>query len=65
MPRILKKVMLSAADIDELPTFRYREEELSEVAGRLGLALVGLSLPTLLVGFLGWRWLGRYPIAGA
>ncbi|MCA2971652.1 MAG: DUF3526 domain-containing protein [Acidobacteriaceae bacterium] len=65
VPRILKKVMLSAADIDELPTFRYREEELSEVAGRLGLALVGLSLPTLLVGFLGWRWLGRYPIAGA
>ncbi len=65
VPRILRKVKLSAADLDQLPTFRYREEDLSDVAGRLQIALLGLLIPTLLVVFLGWRWLGRYPIAGA
>jgi ABC-2 type transport system permease protein len=64
-PRILRKVKLSAADVDQLPAFQYRDEALGEVAGRFTLALLGLVIPTGLVGWLGWRLLGRYPIAGA
>jgi ABC-2 type transport system permease protein len=64
-PRILRKVKLSAADVDQLPAFQYRDEALGEVAERLALALLGLVIPTGLVGWLGWRLLGRYPIAGA
>jgi ABC-2 type transport system permease protein len=65
VPRILRKEKLQAADVDQLPVFTYRDEALEDVVGRLGVALLGLLAPTLLVGWLGWRWLGRYPIAGA
>ena len=65
VPRILRKVKLSAADLDQLPTFRYREEELSDIASRLRIALLGLLIPVLLVAFPAWRWLGRYPVAGS
>jgi ABC-2 type transport system permease protein len=65
VPRILRKEKLSAADVDRFPAFAYREEEWGQVAGRLGVALLGLLLPAGLVAGAGWRWLGRYPIAGS
>jgi ABC-2 type transport system permease protein len=65
VPRILRKEKLSAADVEQFPAFAYREEPWDQVATRLGVALLGLLLPAGLVAGAGWRWLGRYPIAGA
>jgi len=64
IPRILQKVKLSAADLDQLPTFTYREEDLGSVASRLQLSFFGLLFPVFLVAFPAWRWLRQYPVAG-
>lgn len=65
VPRILRKEKLSAADVEQFPAFGYREEDTEKVAGRLGVALLGLFVPAGLVGGAGWRWLRKYPIAGS
>jgi ABC-2 type transport system permease protein len=63
-PRIVKKEKISLAVIDELPAFRFREENTGDVAGRLLIALAGLIIPVAFVGGVSFLQLGRYPVAG-
>ncbi len=64
VPRILKKEKLSAADIDRLPSFTYREEDTGSVVSRLHVALLGLLAPLALVAIPSAASLRRYPVAG-
>ncbi|MEZ5398381.1 MAG: DUF3526 domain-containing protein [Bryobacteraceae bacterium] len=63
-PRILRKEMLSAGDLDTVPSFSYQPEATSAILARLTVAFAGLLLPLLLVGVPAVRALRRYPVAG-
>jgi hypothetical protein len=47
-----------------LPAFRFEEEPLGVVGGRLAADLAGIALPILLVVLPAAGWLRRYPVAG-
>ncbi|MBM3796435.1 MAG: DUF3526 domain-containing protein, partial [Acidobacteria bacterium] len=64
VPRILKKEKLSAADLDKLPAFTFREEATAAVTGRVAVAFAGLLIPLLLAGASALTALRRYPVAG-
>jgi ABC-2 type transport system permease protein len=63
-PRIVRKATLGADDYDRFPTFALREEPSGEVARRVSIGLIGLLLPTLVIGWLALRALRRYPLTG-
>ncbi len=63
-PRILRAESISLRDIDSIPAFTFREEPLTNVAGRVAVGLVGLLVPSLAVGGFGLWALPRYPIVG-
>ncbi|MDX2036301.1 MAG: DUF3526 domain-containing protein [Isosphaeraceae bacterium] len=63
-PRILRKEPIEANDLDDLPAFAFEEESLGSVAGRVGTALIGLTLPTLVLAVMSRSVLRRYRIAG-
>ncbi|RUL82808.1 ABC transporter permease [Tautonia sociabilis] len=63
-PRILRAEPIGPKDLDAIPAFTFREEPLPGVAGRVALGLAGLVLPAVLVGAVGRKALGRYPIVG-
>jgi ABC-2 type transport system permease protein len=63
LPRIYKNAKLTAADYDAAPSFRFVEEPSIALARRAGVSLVGLLLPTLVIGALGLRALKKYSTA--
>ena len=62
VPLVLRKARVSA--FDESPTFRFEEEQTGAVAGRVGIALVGLLVPAVLIGAAGLRRMRRFPLVG-
>jgi len=64
VPRVMRREMLSRSDLDNLPTFTFREEDAGAVARRVGLALLGLGIPTAVVGVAGLWGFRRVRIAG-
>lgn len=64
IPRIMRRETLSQSDYDRLPTFAFREENTADVARRVGFSLLGLAVPTVLVGALGLWGFRRVRIAG-
>lgn len=63
VPRIFRRQAVRAADIDRLPVFRFREEPVETVSGRVLVGLAGLAVPSLLLLGLALPGLRRYPIA--
>jgi len=63
-PRILKRQKLSAADVDQVPAFSYREEDAAAVRARFLVALLGLLVPVVLISIPALRAFRRYPVAG-
>jgi ABC-2 type transport system permease protein len=64
VPRILKREKLTAADIGALPTFAFHEEPVDKVASRALWALAGLIAPAIIVAFVSFVALRRYPVVG-
>jgi ABC-2 type transport system permease protein len=62
-PRIVQKATLRPSDYDQFPAFTFREEPAGAVARRVLLGLIGLLIPTLLIGWFGLRSLRRYSVA--
>jgi ABC-2 type transport system permease protein len=62
VPLIFRKAQL--AGFSELPSFRYDEEPAAAVAGRVGIALLGLLVPSIGLAVVGRSWLARYPVVG-
>jgi ABC-2 type transport system permease protein len=62
LPRIYKSAKMTAADYDAVPRFRFVEEPLIALLRRAGVSLVGLLLPTLLIGALGLHTLKKYSL---
>jgi ABC-2 type transport system permease protein len=62
-PRIVQKALLTADDYDRFPAFTFREEPAGSIARRAMIGLIGLLVPTLLIGSLGLRALRRYSVA--
>jgi hypothetical protein len=54
---------LTAADYDAALRFRFIEESPIALVRRAGVSLVGLLLPTLVIGALGLRALKKYSTA--
>jgi ABC-2 type transport system permease protein len=63
IPRTLRKEKLTAEQVGQLPAFRFAEEPMAEVAGRLTANLAGLGVVIALVMWPVAGWLRRYPIA--
>jgi len=63
-PRIVQKAQLRPDDYDQFPSYTFREEPVSAVAGRVLIGLIGLILPALIIGWFGLRTLRRYQLAG-
>ena len=63
-PRILRKVRITAPDLDSLPTFGFQEEETMIVLSRVIAPLAGLVLPTAIVALWAFSRLKRYPVVG-
>ncbi len=57
VPLIFRQQSITAADIDRLPIFRFQEEPVGAVAGRVAGGLLGLVLPVV---FLVWIALPRF-----
>jgi ABC-2 type transport system permease protein len=64
VPRVMRRESLKAADYDAIPRFAFREEPAGAVASRAAIGLLGLVVPTLLIGVPGLAALRRYPVAG-
>jgi ABC-2 type transport system permease protein len=60
VPLIFRKAQLSG--YSDLPVFAYEEEPMSAVVSRVSTSLVGLAIPALLLGGVGWYQLRRYPV---
>lgn len=64
VPKLMGREFLKAADYDSIPRFQFAEESTSEIARRSGMGILLLLLPTVLLGFVGFRRLSRFsPIA--
>lgn len=63
-PRILRSEPIRAEDLGLIPAFTFREEPFQAVASRVVVGLVGLAVPTVLVGLLGRLAMRRYPVVG-
>jgi ABC-2 type transport system permease protein len=61
--RIVQKALLGAGDYDRFPAFTFREEPTGAVSRRAMVGLIGLLVPTLMIGWLGLRSLRRYSVA--
>lgn len=61
VPLVFRKAQLTS--YDEIPRFHYQDERPVAAAGRVAVALLGLLLPTLIVGAAGFRALSRYAVA--
>jgi ABC-2 type transport system permease protein len=59
-PRIVQKERLGAEDYERFPNFAFREEPSGAVVGRVAVGLIGLLLPSLIIGWLALRALRRY-----
>jgi hypothetical protein len=62
VPKILQKARLDS--YRDVPRFPYEEEPLATAIGRAAISVVGLLVPTLVIGWLGLRALRRYPVVG-
>jgi ABC-2 type transport system permease protein len=62
LPRLYKSAKMTAADYDAVPSFRFVEEPPIALVRRAGVGLVGLLLPTLLIGALGLGALKKYSL---
>jgi ABC-2 type transport system permease protein len=62
VPKILQRARLDS--YEGVPRFRYDEEVLGSAIGRTLVAISGLLVPTIVIGWLGLRALRGYPIAG-
>ena len=63
VPKVLNRAMLTAADIDDLPVYAFREEHFFDLARRVLTSLAALLLPTLLLAYLSYQILRRYSVA--
>lgn len=59
-PLVFQKARLTT--LDQTPRFRFDEEPTADVARRVVVALAGLALPALALGWLGLARLRRYPV---
>jgi ABC-2 type transport system permease protein len=59
-----RREMVNAADYAVFPRFDYREESLSDVAGRTFVPLAALMLLPFALGWLGLRAYRRFPMVG-
>jgi ABC-2 type transport system permease protein len=64
LPRIIRREKLIPDDVDRLPRFEFREEPSHQVTSRAAVGLIGLAIPTALIGLLALRALRRFPVAG-
>jgi ABC-2 type transport system permease protein len=62
VPRIMRRELLSSADFDAIPAFRYREEPLAPIFGRIVEGLAGLLAPAAALAALGLWALRRHPV---
>jgi ABC-2 type transport system permease protein len=60
VPLIFRRAQLTS--YAELPAFRYSEEPVGAVAGRVSVALIGLAVTAGLLALFGWRRLQRCPV---
>lgn len=63
VPRIFRKEKLSAADFDSIPRFRYEEELLGSVAGRVLAGTAFLFSAAGILSLLGFRRLRQFRVA--
>jgi ABC-2 type transport system permease protein len=62
LPRIYKNAKLTAADYDAVPRFQFVEESPIALLRRASVSLVGLLLPTLVIGAMGLLALKKYSL---
>jgi ABC-2 type transport system permease protein len=62
VPLIVQKARVTS--LDQVPSFTFREESPASMAGRVVIAMVGLTLPALGIAWAGVRRLRHYPIVG-
>jgi ABC-2 type transport system permease protein len=62
LPKLFKRVRLSAGDYNHFPKFEYEEEAEGPVYRRVSLGLAGLFVSALALAFAAFRLLRRYPI---
>lgn len=60
VPRIYRQESLTATDFDQIPRFRYREESIGAVAGRIGFGILFLAAMTAILLFLSFRRVERF-----
>lgn len=63
-PMMVQSVKLAPENIDSLPRWRYREEDIGAVLGRVWPNFAALALLALAVISSGVRMVRRYPVAG-
>ncbi|MEW6734996.1 MAG: hypothetical protein AB1489_27140, partial [Acidobacteriota bacterium] len=61
-PRTLKGEKMTIADLDQIPTFKFYEEDSRSVFNRVLIGLLGIVIPTLLITWIALIKLRRYPI---
>jgi ABC-2 type transport system permease protein len=62
VPRMYRQDKLTAADYDAMPRFVFREEASINLFGRVLTGIVGLNLPTIVIGLFGIRRLNRFEL---
>lgn len=62
IPKLMRKETLKAADYDRLPRFVFQEESGGAIAWRSGIGFLLLLLPTILIGFFGFKRLSRFSV---
>jgi len=63
-PRVIQRTPIGSTELAFIPSFRFEEESLSDIAGRGATALFGLVCSTVLVVLVALIALRRYSIAG-
>ncbi len=62
VPRSFRQINLRSSDYDSLPRFGFQEEPDARVTSRALAGLLGLLLPTIVIGGIALRRLRRYPL---
>jgi len=62
VPRSFRRITLRSSDYDDLPRFRFREPANGRASSGVATALVGLLLPSAIIGWFALRRLHRYPL---